>query len=56
MEFSMEVQAHFSDALEFLEQGHYFIEWRGLFYDAECTEGVPNFKELPYFQRKNLEP
>lgn len=29
--------------------GHYWIKYRGMCYDAECPEGVKNWKKLPIF-------
>lgn len=30
---------------------HNIIIFEGRFYDAECSEGVDNWRELPYFER-----
>ena len=29
--------------------GHYWIEYKGRYYDAECLEGVTNWRRLPIF-------
>lgn len=34
-----------------LEAGHVFVLYRGKFYDAEATDGVSSWLELPYFTR-----
>lgn len=33
------------------DQGHCFYFYRDLYYDSECPEGVPDWKQLPYFLR-----
>jgi hypothetical protein len=30
---------------------HVFLYSEGMFYDSECTNGTPNFLELPFFTR-----
>lgn len=37
------------------EYTHSFIEYRGKYYDAECLNGVDNWKSLPIFARQRLE-
>lgn len=32
--------------------GHAWVSWEGRYYDAECPEGVTDWKELPFFVRK----
>ena len=29
--------------------GHYWIEYRGRYYDSECPQGVDNWRDLPLF-------
>lgn len=29
---------------------HYFVKYDGKFYDAECLDGVKNYKDLPIFK------
>jgi hypothetical protein len=32
-------------------EGHVFLRFRGRFYDAECPEGVSDWRKLPLFQK-----
>lgn len=31
--------------------GHYWIEYKGKYYDAECPQGVSKWQELPIFKK-----
>ena len=31
--------------------GHYWIEYQGRYYDAECSSGVTDWRNLPIFRR-----
>jgi len=33
--------------------GHYWIEYKGKYYDAECPSGVSDWHKLPVFRRAN---
>lgn len=32
--------------------GHVFVEYHGRYYDAECLEGVEDYRNLPIFQQR----
>ena len=34
--------------------GHVFIRFRGRYYDAECPEGVDDWRKLPLFTKQGL--
>lgn len=36
-----------------IEYSHTFLEFQGLYYDAECTEGVKDWTQLPIFLDEN---
>lgn len=33
---------------------HYFVVHQGIYYDSECPEGTPDWRELPFYQRANI--
>ena len=39
------------DDMECCLPGHYWIEYQGQYYDAECSSGVANWHKLPIFRR-----
>lgn len=34
---------------------HTFIHFAGMYYDAECVEGVDDWTQLPFFHRNNAD-
>lgn len=34
--------------------GHFWVEYKGKHYDAECPDGVDNFLDLPIFQKAKV--
>jgi len=39
------------DDIECELPGHYWVEYKGMYYDAECCSGVSDWNNLPIFKR-----
>lgn len=36
------------------EYAHFYIQYKGMFFDAECPHGVKDYHELPLFKREKI--
>lgn len=49
------VKKHTYGTTKLVNASHVWLEFRGLHFDAECTDGVENPEQLPIFERNHVQ-